>query len=185
MKEKDFVNAGEVDFNDEKAVLKTAFENEIKGRELYIQYARTVRSDMARMVFEHLANEELTHISDIKQFLEAAGDFSGIDVEKLTSEDSLAHAKKVFGHLLDELHQRVEPSDDDNKSRDVAMQFEKNGYEYYRKGADTTSNEKLKHFLLWLMEQEQSHYMLIRNAFDYINNPESWYAGEERWLLEG
>ncbi|MCD6496670.1 MAG: ferritin family protein [Candidatus Aenigmarchaeota archaeon] len=180
-----FADAEHVDFNDEKAVLRAALENEIKGRELYIQYARTVRSDMAKMVFEHLASEELTHISDIKQFLETTGDFSGVDVEKLTSEDSVAHAKKIFGQMIEELHVRVEPSDDDNRSRDVAMEFEKNGYEYYRKGADSTNNEKLKAFLLWLMEQEQSHYMLIKNAFDYMTDPASWNAAEEHWLLEG
>lgn len=180
-----FADAGNVDFNDPKAVLKVALENEMKGKELYEQYARTVKSEMAKKVFEHLASEELTHISDIKQFLEATEDFSDIDVEKLTSQDSLAHAKKLFGHLLDELYQRVEPSDDDNKSRDVAMQFEKNGYEYYRKGADSTDNEKLKTFLLWLMEQEQTHYMFIKNAFDYMTDPASWNAGEEHWLLEG
>ena len=40
-------------------------------------------------------------------------------------------------------------------------------------------------FLTWLMEQEQAHYMFIRNAFEFMNSPESWYAGEEGWLLEG
>jgi len=180
-----FVDADTVDFNKSAAVLKAALANEIKGREVYIQYARTVKNEAAKKVFGYLANEELTHISDIKQFLESSKDFSGIDVDEITAGDSVARAKKVFGQLIKDMHHAVKPSDDDNKSRDVAMQFEKNGYEYYRKDADTISNEKLKQFLLWLMEQEQSHYMLIRNAFDYINNPESWYPGEERWLLEG
>ena len=80
---------------------------------------------------------------------------------------------------------RVSASDDDNKARDVAMQFEKNGYEYYAKGAEATDNDDLKKFLEWLKEQEQAHYMFIRNAFEYMNSPESWYAAEEGWLLEG
>ncbi len=180
-----FADSGSVDFNDPAAVLKAALENEMKGRELYNQYANTVKNEMAKKVFEHLANEELTHISDIQQFLEATADFSEIDVEKITSEDSVKHAKEIFGKLVSEMSKMADPSDDDNKSRDVAMQFEKNGYEYYQKGADATSNENLKKFLLWLVEQEQSHYMFIQNAFDYMNDPASWNAGEEGWLLEG
>lgn len=185
IKEMGFVDSDKVDFNDPVAVLKAALDNEMKGRELYTQYANTVKNDMARKVFEHLANEELTHIADIQQFLKATGDFATVDAEKITSDDSFAHAKRVFGQLISEMHQRVDISDDDNKSRDVAMQFEKNGYEYYQKGADQTSDEKLKKFLLWLVEQEQSHYKFLQNAFEYMNDPASFNAGEESWLLEG
>ncbi len=185
MDEKGFVDAAKVDFNDERAVLKAALENEIKGRELYSQYAKTVKNELAKKVFEILANEELTHIADIEKFINASKDFAEINVEQMTSEDSVKHAKEVFGKIVSELYKKIEPSDDDNTSRDVAMEFEKNGYEYYKKGAEATVNMKLKKFLEWLMEQEQAHYMFIRNAFEYMNNPESWYAGEEGWLLEG
>ena len=180
-----FVSIDEVDFNDEEAVLKAALENEVKGRKLYTQYANTVKNDMAKKVFVQLANEELTHIADIKKFLEASEGFGNIDAESMTSQDSIAHAKEIFGKLVKDIEGRVSPSDDDNESRDVAMQFEKNGYDYYKKGAETTDNPKLKKFLTWLMEQEQAHYVFIQNAFEYMNNPESWYAGEEHWLLEG
>ncbi len=184
MDEKGFIKADEVDFNDEKAVLRAALANEIKGRDLYNQYAATVKNEMAKKVFVHLANEELAHITDIQKFLESEN-YGGIDVEEMTGGSSLEDTKSFFGKLVSELREQVSPSDDDNRSRDVAMQLEKNGYEYYRKGAEKTGNEKLKKFLTWLMEQEQAHYMFIRNAFEYMNNPESWYAGEEGWLLEG
>jgi rubrerythrin len=185
MKGMGFIGADEVDFNDEQAVLRAALENEIKGRKLYAQYAKTVKNELAKKVFLHLADEELTHIEDIEKFLGSSEEFSGIDVDEMTSADSVEDAKRIFGKLTSEVGSRVQPSDDDNKSRDVAMQLEKNGYEYYKKGAAATQNERLKKFLTWLMEQEQAHYMFIQNAFEYMNNPESWYAGEEGWLLEG
>ncbi len=181
---KGFVNAMSVDFSDEKAVLKAALENEIKGRELYAQYSRTVKSDMAKKVFEHLAAEELTHIEDIKRFMESV-DMEDIDIEEMTKIKSFEDVKEIFGKLASDMTERVEESDDDAKARDVAMQFEKNGYQYYEKGANSTGNPKLKKFLLWLMEQEQSHFVFIRNAFEYMNDPASWHAGEEGWLLEG
>ena len=178
-----FVDASSVDFSDEKAVLEAALKNEVKGKELYMQYAKTVKSVMARKVFEHLASEELTHIEDIKAFVESQFTGSDLDLEKMTSADSLGDAKTIFGRLVSDMKGRVSASDDDNKARDVAMQLEKN--EYYAKGAETTTNGDLKRFLEWLKEQEQAHYMFIRNAFEYMNSPESWYAAEEGWLLEG
>ncbi|MFH0956533.1 MAG: ferritin family protein [Candidatus Aenigmatarchaeota archaeon] len=173
------------DFSDASAVLKAALETEINGRELYLQYGRTVKSRMAKEVFTNLASEELTHIEDIKAFLKSTEMGTWVDVSGMTKEDSVGNAKTLFGRLISEMGGRVGANDDDNKARDVSMQFEKNGYEYYEKAAKAAKNEKLRQFLQWLMEQEQSHYMFIRNAFDYMNHPDSWYASEEGWLLEG
>lgn len=173
------------DFGDAKAVLKAALETELRGRELYMQYARTVKSRMAQEVFSHLASEELTHVEDIKSFIKSGGIGAGLDVEGMTLADSVGSAKTIFGKLISEMKGRVSANDDDNKARDVSMQFEKNGYEYYAKAAKAAKDEKLRAFLEWLMEQEQAHYMFIRNAFEYMNHPDSWYASEEGWLLEG
>ena len=65
------------------------------------------------------------------------------------------------------------------------MKVERAGYEYYRKGAETAKDKQLERFFRWLMEQERAHYMLIRNAFEYMDDPDSWFAGEEHWILEG
>jgi len=174
-----------VNFNDEQKVLAVALENEIRGRELYTQYANTVGSGLAKTVFVHLANEELSHIEDIKEFLKSLPLGINLDVEKMTRTISLRKTQEFFGKLVDDLLEQIKPTDDDNKSRDVAMAIEKASYEYYRKGAEATRNQKLRKFFKWLMEQEQSHFMLIRNAFEYANNPETWFREQEHWLLEG
>jgi rubrerythrin len=179
-----FVNIKDVDFSDRVAVLKAALETEIKGKALYEQYARTVKSEGARKVFGHLASEELVHIEDIKAFLREEP-MEEAKVAEMTASDSLVGAKTIFGKLISEMQERVSPGDDDNKARDVSMEFERNGYTYYEKAANSTTDAKLKKFLLWLMEQEQAHFMFIRNAFEYMNDPASWHAGEEGWLLEG
>jgi rubrerythrin len=177
--------AAALDFSDPAAVLRAALETEIKGRDLYLQYGKTVKSSMAKEVFRNLATEELTHIEDIKAFLKSGNMGEWLDVAGMTKEDSISEIKTLFGKLLSEMSGRVTSNDDDNKARDVAMQFEKNGYEYYEKAAKAAKSEKLQKFLEWLMEQEQAHYVFIRNAFDYMNHPDSWYASEEGWLLEG
>jgi rubrerythrin len=175
----------DVNFNDEKKVLALALENEIRGRELYTQYANTVGSGLAKRVFVHLANEELSHIEDIKEFLKSLPMGINLDVEKMTKPVSLRKTQEFFGKLVEDLLEQIRPTDDDNKSRDVAMAIEKASYEYYRKGAEATRNQKVRKFFKWLMEQEQSHFMLIRNAFEYANNPETWFREQEHWLLEG
>ena len=186
-----FVNAEDVDFSDGHAVLKAALQNEVRGRELYAQYARAVSSPVAKRVFVYLANAELNHIEDIKLFIKSLKTLNidgedDIDIARMVkSGGNLDSQKLFFGKLVSELNEQVHPTDDDNKSREVAMEIEKAGYEYYREAAESATDESLKKFFEWLTEQEQGHYMLIRNAYEYASNPDSWFAGEEHWLLEG
>ena len=53
-----------VNFDDRKEVLRIALENEIRGRELYLQYAKTVKLPLSKRIFEELADQELKHIED-------------------------------------------------------------------------------------------------------------------------
>ncbi len=182
--ESDF-NPNPGDFGDERKVLQVALENEITGRGLYVQYAKSLTNELARRVFVHLANEELDHIEDIKKYIKSLSLGPGVDVDGMTKPGSLENTKEFFGKIIKDLREQLKPSDDDSKSREVAMKIEKAGYEYYRKGAEATKDNQLERFFRWLMEQEKAHYMLIRNAFEYMDNPESFFSGEEHWILEG
>jgi rubrerythrin len=183
MKIRDFET--EVNFSQDEEVLRAALRNEIMGRELYLQYARTLKNELARRVFTHLAKEEEVHIEDIREFVSSLHLKKHPDLGKLITGGAAEETKEFFGRLSEDLANVVQPGDDDLKSMEVAMKVEKMGYEYYKKGAETTKDPGMKKFLEWLMEQEQLHYMLIRNASEFASSPESWYAGEEHWLLEG
>lgn len=172
-------------FDDEREVLRVALLNEVTGRNLYLQYAQTLTNEMARRVFSYLAEEELRHIEDIKEYMRAMSLGASVNVESMIGQNSVGGTKLFFGKLTDEFVSGMAPSDDDNKCRDIAMRVEKAGYEYYEKGAEMTKDIRLRRFFGWLMEQEQAHYMLIRNAFEFSNDPTSWYEQQERWLLEG
>jgi len=174
-----------VRFDDEREVLRVALENEVTGKNLYIQYAQTLTNEMARKVFSYLAEEEDRHIEDIKEYMRAMNLGASVNVESMIGQNALGRSRLFFGKLTDEFVSGMAPSDDDNKCRDIAMRVEKAGYEYYDKGAQMTKDIRLRRFFGWLKEQEQSHYMLIRNAFEFSNDPVSWYEQQERWLLEG
>ena len=182
--ESDF-NPNPADFGNERKVLKVALENELKGRRLYLMYSKKLTSELARKVFVHLANEEMDHIKDIEEFIKSFSLGPGVDVDGMIKPHSLDNTKEFFGRLVKDLKEEVRPSDDDNRSREVAMKIEKAGYEYYKKGAEMTKDKELQRFFRWLMEQERSHYMLIRNTFEYMDNPDSFFSGEEHWILEG
>ena len=176
---------GNTDFSDEMKVLKVALENEVTGRNLYLQYAEKVRSDLAKKVFAHLANEELNHIRDITEYMESVRKGTAVDVDKMISDASLKRTEEFFGKMASHFSEQVAPADDDNKAREIAMEVEKRGYEYYEKAMGVARTLKLRKFFKWLMEQEQSHFMLIRNAFEFSNDPDSWFARHEHWTLEG
>ena len=164
--------------------LKVALENEIKGRNLYVQYANTGRNPLVRRLFVRLANEKLKHMESIRGFIKSLAYDTGFDVDGLVKRSPADDSKRFFRSLIRDAKGQISPSEDDEKSREVAMGIAKAGYEYYKTSAEAAKDNKLRRFFEWLMRREQYHYTLILNAFEYAGNPESWRAGEEYWPPE-
>ena len=99
--------------------------------------------------------------------------------------DKLEDTKKFFSMTTEEFKVKTELSDDDIEAHKTALELEKKSYEFYEKQYEQTDDPELKKFFKFLMEQENAHYQLIQNAYHYIQNPEHFFAEEEKWIVEG
>ena len=159
--------------------LDTALEFEKKGFKIYIDAAKNTENDIVRKTFEYLAGEENNHIEDIKEYIEKTSpDFE-------LRGDKLPEVKKRFNKIIGGLEKTTELSDDDIEAHEAGMRFEKEAYVFYKDQLEKTDDEDAKKFFKFLMEQEEAHYELIEKTYDYIKNPEGWYAEEEGWIEEG
>jgi rubrerythrin len=159
--------------------LETALEFEKEGFQIYTEAADNTEHSVIEKTFRYLADQEVNHIEEIKQFIEK----NDPDVE--LKGDQLPEVKKKFGEIISEHWEKTELSDSDIEAHKAGMDFEKKAYEFYKKELEETDDEMAKKFFKFLMEQEQAHYELIEKTYDYIKNPEAWYAEEEGWIEEG
>ena len=65
------------------------------------------------------------------------------------------------------------------------MELERSAYKFYKEELGNATDEKVKHFFSFLMQQESAHYTLIRNAYDYLKDPANFHMEEEGWMFEG
>ena len=162
-----------------KEALQTALDFEEKGCNIYKESASKTKNPVVEKTFRYLAEQEQNHINEIKEFIRK----EKADVE--LKEDSLENTKKFFMATIDEFREKIELSKDDTKAHETALELEQNSYDFYKGEAEKTDDRELKKFFEFLMEQENTHYMLIEKAYAYIKDPANFYVEEEQWVFEG
>ncbi|MBW2980668.1 ferritin family protein [Candidatus Woesearchaeota archaeon] len=166
---------------DIKEALQTALDFEEKGHQIYEETANKSENPIVAKTFRYLADQELVHIEEIKEYIGILN--SGQEIE--LKGDKLEDTKKFFSTTTEQFKKKTELSDDDLKAHETALELEKKSYDFYKEQNEQADKPELKKFFSWLMEQENAHYALIQNAYEYIKNPEQFFAEEEKWIVEG
>jgi len=165
---------------DLKEALQTALDFELRGEGIYKDVAETSKNPIVKKTFNYLFGQEQNHINEIKKFMEELNvgsvEFSGDDMDGV---------RGFFNGEIKQIKEKMELSGDDEKAHEQAMELEKYSYNFYKQRMEEASDEKVKNFFKTLMEQENAHYALIQNAYEYIKNPEQFFAEEEKWIVEG
>ena len=164
-----------------KQALQTALDFEQKGHNLYEEVSNKTNNPIVSKTFRYLANQELFHIEEIREYIEKLNNGNKIELKGDTLEDT----KKFFTLTTKEFKEKTELSDDDIKAHETALELEQSAYNFYKEQHDQTDKEETKEFLKWLMEQENAHYELIQKAQDFIKDPTGFYTDEEEWIVEG
>lgn len=155
----------------------TALSFEKKGRQIYLEAAKKTKNQIVAKTFEYLAEQESNHINEIKGYVKE----HKIELKGDTLEDT----KRFFSMTVDEYQAKANLTNDDLKAHDAALELEQQSYDFYKEQHDNTDDAELKNFFRFLMGQENAHYALVQNAYNFIKNPEHFYAEEEKWTMEG
>ncbi len=162
---------------DIKIALQTALDFEKKGHKIYKEASEKTKNPFVAKTFNYLAEQELIHIKEIKQYIEK---------EKIELKgDKLEDTKKFFLMTTKKFKEKTKISDDDIKAHETALELEQNAYNFYKQQYNKTDKENLKKFFKFLMEQENVHYELIQKAYDYIKDPVGFYTEQENWIMDG
>lgn len=164
-----------------KEAFQKALDFEQKGHKIYAQTANKTKNPFIAKTFRYLANQELIHIEEIKEYIEKLNNGHEIELKG----DQLEGTKKFFTTTVKEFKEKTELSDDDIKAHKTALELEQNSYNFYKEQNDNTNDEEIKKFFKWLMDQENAHYELIQKAYEYIKNPVGFYTEEEKWMADG
>ncbi|WP_432822476.1 ferritin-like domain-containing protein [Trichloromonas sp.] len=148
-----------------------AMKMELDGKAYYQKMAEKTKLPGLKKIFLQLAEDEQKHY-DIFQGLKKK------TPSAMAATTALDEAKNVFAKLLKEKSAAAEIGGDLEGYR-YAMKLEADSYRFYEDAASREPDAKVKDLLLKVAGEEQKHFNILQNVFDFVNAPNQYLAWAE------
>lgn len=179
------------------AVLRRAAENERKGYYFYRGAVARSSEERGKKMLESLGHDETRHMHLLLVELRSLEQGEGwIDPqEAMGREIQVDMSQPLFEG--DEMAEVAFPWDEagaqgwDQLQTDLAvlrfgMEMEEQFYEMYKSAlADATAASPAARAYSFLMAEENRHFMLLQEAYNYLDENEVWWDDWERPFFEG
>ena len=158
--------------------LELAMKMETDAISFYTEAARKTRYPAGKIMFQTITEDEKRHLDMISQVIKGLG---------MTHKEvsPLGNIKTVFEVLKDEMMQKVEATTDELEAFKIAMKMEREGKAFYEKTLSQAKTEKEKALLKRLIFEEQQHYDIFSNTYQFLSDTGNWFLWEERGIVEG
>ncbi len=158
--------------------LELAMKMEKDAITFYSEAARKTKYPAGKKMFDTITEDEKRHLEMISQIIK------GLNV---TPKDvsPMKNVKTVFESMKSEMMKKVEASADELEAFKVAMKMEQEGMEFYKKTLASAKKEKERALLERLIQEEQQHYAIFANTYQFLAETGNWFLWEERGIVEG
>ncbi len=151
-------------------VFDFAMKMEQDGKAFYEKMAQKCGNPGLRTIFTRLAADEQKHYEI----------FQALQTETPRMEDTtvLQEAQNIFGELLAG-KVSVPPLEDDLEGYLYAMKLEADSVDLYEEAAKKESNPAVREILMRIAAEEQKHFNILENIYNFVNAPNEYLAWRE------
>jgi len=161
-----------------KDAIETAIKMETDAIAFYGEAAGKTSHPFGKEMFKGFIKDETRHLKMLQSLFKCV-DF---DVELVIPKATI---KTVFSMLKDNMMQRVTAMDNEIEAVNIALKFEKEGFDFYRQSALQAGTPKEKELFEKLSIEENDHYTILLETQKFLENTGQWYMYEERGIVEG
>jgi rubrerythrin len=166
--------------------LQIALKLELDSVAFYQEAAIKSQNPLGKDTFSSLMKEEKGHIEIVKKaYTSITQANSWKDVESFLPKTIDPATKTIFQIKKQEIEQKLDPNSDDMKALKTAIGIESEGYNFYMKSAVETADPIGKKMFEYLKGEENRHWDLLQNTFEYLSDPALWFAKEEHHMYDG
>jgi rubrerythrin len=144
----------------------------------YTEAAKKTKYPAGRKMFETVTLDEKRHLEIVNRLLE------GLDIH-VEDVHPLKNIRTVFESMKDEMMERVQATTDEMEAFRIAMQMEKEGVEFYKKLMSESKTEKEKTLFSKLIREEEQHYEIFANTYNFLQDTGNWFMWEEHSMVDG
>lgn len=161
-----------------KEAIETAIKMETDAISFYGEAEKKTGHPFGKEMFRGFIKDETRHLKMLKDILEGLD----IDFEFVRPRDTI---KTVFTELKDDMMQRVKAMQDEMEAVSIGLKMEKEGFDFYKKAATDAPTTKERELFERLAEEENDHYSILNETYNFLDNTGHWYMYEERGIVEG
>jgi rubrerythrin len=166
-------------------ILGKAIHFEETGMAFFKERAQNAPSQLERNLFQSLAKDEAGHKAHLVKMRDDLLRANSVDVLDRPAADHHDDPREIFERALDDAGDPYQAEHDELEIIKGAMDIERNGYAMYSAAVDQVASEKAKEIFRHLAAEEQNHYALLKNTYDYLAEPEAWHGFDESPMLDG
>ena len=165
-------------------IIDQAIGFEDTGIAFFEQRAAQAGSALERNLYRSLAKDEREHKAYLAQLRAELTASSKIDAMTPASGQHPT-ARHIFESAMSGAQDPYHYRSDQLEILEGAMEVERKGYALYAKAVDTVPSRHAKQIFRHLAAEEQKHYTLLKNTYDYMADPEAWNEFDESPMLDG
>lgn len=164
--------------------LKTAIQMEIDGKEFYLKASQASQNELGKKLLKELAAEEDLHrkvFEDIYKDISAKKGWPGGKFHA----DGGKGLRTIFATALEAMDKDVSAIPMEIDAVQMAMEMENKTYDFYRSRGANAAYDAEKQFYEALAVQEEEHYRVLLDYYEFLKNPEAWFVQKEHPSLDG
>ncbi len=161
----------------DKEALEIAVKMETDAMRFYREAYDKTSNPVAQKIFDEFIKAELRHLRMLNNIV------SSIDGgEKLVypTEDTVT----IFSELRNQMLERVEATGNEIESIKIALDFEKEGYDFYKKRSEAAESEKERKLFKRLAAEEKKHYNFLEITYKFMEETGDWFKWDEIGILD-
>ncbi len=158
--------------------LEMAMKMETDAIQFYTEAAQKTKYPAGKKMFLVITEDEKRHLQMVSQIVK------GLNVT-MKDVSPMKNVKSVFETMKAEMMHKVEATADELEAFKIAMEMEKEGLELYKKTLAGAKKEKEKALLERLVQEEEEHYAIFSNTYQFLANTGSWFMWEEQSIVDG
>ena len=166
-------------------ILEKAIAFEEEGMAFFQDRAANAPSTLERNLFNSLAKDEAGHKAHLVKMREDLLKEGTLDVLPEVAENEIGDLRRIFEGALESAHDPYDYQVEELEILQGALEVERRGYHMYAKAAAEVSSPKAKAIFQHLAAEEQNHYGLLKNTYDYMADPESFDGWDGNPMLDG
>jgi rubrerythrin len=158
--------------------IEIAIKMEKDAIDFYKEAAEKTRHPVGKKMFLSVTEDEKRHLQMLSQI------FKEVDI-KITEVNPMQNVKTVFESMKDQMMERVAATKDELEAFKIAMHMEKEGTAFYQKAESGAKAEKERALFERLIKEEQQHYAIFLNTYNFMVDTGNWFMWEDHSIVEG